>query len=78
MASKRPKGARWEFVIKRAGLLEKPVYLTFDTEEEGDAFCKNVEKLLDQGIIPTDTQLQRAAAVLAVAVAVAVAGVAGD
>ena len=23
MASKRKKGARWEFVIKRAGLLEK-------------------------------------------------------
>lgn len=54
MASKRKKGARWEFVIKRAGLLEKPVYLTFDTEEEGDTFCRNVEKLLDQGIIPND------------------------
>lgn len=54
MASKRKKGARWEFVIKRAGLLEKPVYLTFDTEEEGDTFCRNVEKLLDQGIVPRD------------------------
>lgn len=54
MASKRKKGARWEFVIKRAGLLERPVYLTFDTEEEGDRFCANVEKLLDQGIVPHD------------------------
>lgn len=52
MASKRKKGQRWEFVIKRAGLLEKPVYLTFDTEAEGDAFCRNVERLLDQGIVP--------------------------
>lgn len=54
MASKRRKGARWEFVIKRAGLLEKPVYLTFDIEDEGDTFCANVEKLLDQGIVPGD------------------------
>jgi len=54
MASKRKKGARWEFVIKRAGLLERPVYLTFDTEEEGDTFCRNVEALLDQGIVPHD------------------------
>lgn len=54
MASKRKKGQRWEFVIKRVGLLEKPVYLTFDTEAEGDTFCRNVEKLLDKGIIPHD------------------------
>jgi integrase len=54
MASKRKKGARWEFVIKRAGLLERPVYLTFATEEEGDTFCRNVEALLDQGIVPHD------------------------
>lgn len=56
MASKRLKGRRWEYVIKRAGLLEKPIYLTFASEEEGDAFCRNIEALLDRGIIPHDFQ----------------------
>lgn len=58
MATKRRKGQRWEYVIKRAGLLEKPIYLTFATEAEGDAFVANVEKLLDRGIIPHEFQPQ--------------------
>lgn len=54
MASKRFKGQRWEYTIKRAGLLDKPVYLTFESETEGDTFVANVERLLDQGIVPHD------------------------
>ena len=54
MASKRVKGNGWEFTVKRAGLLEKPLILTFQSEEEGDAYCKNLEALLDRGIVPTE------------------------
>ena len=55
MAGKRQKKTgKWEFVVKRAGVLEKPLYLTFDTEEEGDTYCARLDALLDKGIIPTE------------------------
>jgi len=54
MAGKRQRPNGWEYVIKRAGLLDKPIYLTFADEKEGDAFVARTEKLLDKGIIPTE------------------------
>ena len=54
MASKRQRGESWEFVVKRAGILDKPLTITFQSEEEGDAYCKNLEALLDRGIVPTE------------------------
>ena len=60
MASKRIKGKGWEFTVKRAGLLEKPLILTFHDEAEGDQYCKNLEALLDRGIIPDQFQLRPA------------------
>ncbi len=54
MASKRQRGDSWEFIVKRAGLLEKPLYLTFATEEQGEAYCRRLESLLDRGIVPED------------------------
>lgn len=56
MAGKRQRPNGWEYVIKRAGLLDKPIYLTFADEKEGDAFVAKVEKLLDKGIVPTELQ----------------------
>jgi len=56
MAGKRKRASGWEYVFKRAGLLEKPLYLTFPTEAEGDAFAERLEKLLDRGIVPTEYQ----------------------
>lgn len=57
MASKRQKkNGKWEFVVKRAGLLPKPLYLSFDSEDEGDAYCARVESLLDRGIVPGEHQ----------------------
>jgi integrase len=43
-----------QFVIKRAGLLEKPIYLTYPQEQEDQAreYVKKVEALLDRGIVP--------------------------
>ncbi len=54
MAFKRQRGDSWEFVVKRAGLLDKPLTLTFAAEAEGDVYCKRLEMLLDQGIVPQD------------------------
>lgn len=59
MASKRCRNGKWEYVVKRAGVLEKPVYLTFDDEGEGDAYVARLEQLLDRGIVPTEHQPER-------------------
>lgn len=56
MSSKRPRGDAWEYTFKKAGVLDKPLYLTFSTEAEGDAFSKKLEALLDRGIVPTEYQ----------------------
>lgn len=56
MASKRKRGEVWEFVFKRAGILDKPLYMTFATEAEGDTYAAKLEALLDRGIIPTEYQ----------------------
>lgn len=55
MAGKRcRKNGTWEYVFKRAGVLDKPLYMTFDTEAEGDAYAAKLEALLDRGIAPGD------------------------
>lgn len=57
MAGKRKRGDVWEFTFKKAGVLDKPLYLTFDTEAEGDAYAARLEALLDRGIVPTEHQV---------------------
>lgn len=57
MAHKRKRGVKWEFTVKRSGLLEKPITLTFDREEDGDSYCRRLEALLDRGIVPTQHQI---------------------
>ncbi len=54
MASKRQRGDHWEYTFKRAGVLDKPLYLTFNSEEEGDAYAKKLEALLARGIVPAE------------------------
>ena len=56
MEFRRQRGDKWEFTFKRAGVLEKPLYLTFNTEAEGDAFAVKLNALLDKGIVPTEYQ----------------------
>lgn len=46
----------WEFVFKKAGVLPKPLYMTFQSKEEGLAYEANLVKLLDRGIIPAEHQ----------------------
>ncbi|KLU28138.1 GTP-binding protein LepA [Caballeronia mineralivorans PML1(12)] len=54
----RPSGT-WEYIIRRKGILPKPLSLTFDTEEEGDAYVKRLEQMLDAGILPEDLVARR-------------------
>jgi integrase len=54
MASKRQRGESWEFTVKRSGLLEKPLTLTFRDEQEGDEYCRKLEALLDRGLVPDE------------------------
>lgn len=56
MAGKRRRANGWEYVFKRSGLLDKPIYVTFTNETEGDAFAARLDKLLDRGIVPTEYQ----------------------
>lgn len=54
MATKRKRGDRWEFTVKRKKLLDKPFSITFDSEAEGIAYCARLEQQLDAGIIPPE------------------------
>lgn len=55
MAGKRKRAnGTWEYIFKRAGVLEKPIYMTFTSEEEGDAYASRLEALLDNGIVPAE------------------------
>lgn len=56
MASKRKRASVWEYTFKKAGVLDRPLYITFPSEEEGDAYAKKLESLLDRGIVPTEYQ----------------------
>lgn len=56
MSFKRQRGEVWEYTFKKAGVLEKPLYLTFTTEKEGDEYSVKLEMLLDRGIVPTEYQ----------------------
>lgn len=61
MATKRRRrGASWQYTIRRAGLLPKPLYLSFDDEAEGDEYVRRVEALLDRGVVPDEFNEKRA------------------
>lgn len=52
MATKRFKDGAWRYTVKRKNLLQKPIYLSFHDEAEGDRYVHKLEALLDKGIIP--------------------------
>ncbi len=55
MATKRRRSeGGWEYVVKRSRLLPKPIYLTFASEAEGDAYVRRLEQLLDRGVVPEE------------------------
>lgn len=59
MANKRqfPNGT-WQYTFKRKGVLEKPLYMTFRDEAEGDEYAARLEALLDRGIVPSEHKRQ--------------------
>jgi integrase len=54
MATKRRRNDAWHYTIKRAGLLPKPLYLSFTDEAEGDEYVRRLEALLDRGVVPEE------------------------
>jgi integrase len=58
MAGKRQRANGWEYVFKRAGVLDKPLYMTFADEAEGDAYAERVERLLDRGVAPHEARIE--------------------
>lgn len=56
MASYRKRGKSYEFKVTRRKILPPPGYrcFTFDSIEEGEMYCGRLERLLDQGILPTE------------------------
>ena len=59
MATKRQRGSSWEFIVRRKGILPKPLYLTFASEDEGDRYVKKLEALLDVGVVPEEFRQRR-------------------
>lgn len=55
MAFKRQlRNGSWEFCFKRKAILSEPVWITFDTEEQGDRYAEKAEALLAKGIVPQE------------------------
>jgi integrase len=53
MSTKRRRASgNWEYVIKRKGVLPRPLSITFDTEAEGDREVAKIEAMLDRGVVP--------------------------
>lgn len=58
MAAKRlRKSGTWEYVVRRKGM--KTLYLTFDSEKEGDLYVKQLEARIEQGAAPQKEAKQR-------------------
>lgn len=54
MAHKRNRNGKFYYTVSNKILPNGRVYLTFDTEEEGDAYTKKLEALLNAGKIPVE------------------------
>lgn len=52
MATKRYRGKRWHYTVRRKSLLPQPIYLSFEDEAEGDRYVARLEALLDKGHVP--------------------------
>ena len=62
MATKRQRGNTWHYTVRRAKLLPQPIYLSFESEAEGDEYVRRLEALLDRGIVPEELANTKAAA----------------
>ena len=51
---RRRKNGTFEIIIQRKGVLPKPHYATAETEQAARDYAANLERLLDQGIIPVE------------------------
>ena len=61
MATSRLKNGKYRYTVRRKKLLPKPINLSFENKEEGDAYCASLEDLLDRGIVPAEYLEQKIA-----------------
>lgn len=54
MAVSRQRNGRWHYQIKRKRVLAQPIYISFESKVEGDAYVAHLETLLDRGIVPQE------------------------
>nr|WP_314571085.1 hypothetical protein [uncultured Pseudomonas sp.] len=54
MATKRTRGNRWEFTVKRKHLLDRTFSISFNNEAIAIAVCARIEQQLDAGFIPPE------------------------
>ena len=54
MVTKGLRGNSWEYVVKRKGVLTKPIYLSFSSEAGGDEYVRRLEAQLDASIVPAE------------------------
>lgn len=55
-AKKKFANGTIQYRFTRAGLLDRPLYLTFEDEAKGDEYARRIEALLDRGIVPPEFQ----------------------
>lgn len=53
------ENGQWQFIIKNKTYLDQPIYLTFDSKEEGEEIVKRLEANIKQGIVPFEYQRKR-------------------
>lgn len=54
MASCQQRGDKFQYRIVAKGVLAKPVFLTFDSKDEGDKYVARLEALIRQGVVPPE------------------------
>lgn len=53
MASITARGTKWQVRIKHK-LLPRPLFVTFDSEPQAEAYARHIEAVLDSGVVPLD------------------------
>jgi integrase len=61
MASKRERNGRYHYTVSSKSLPNGRVYLTFDTEQEGDEYIAKLESLLKAGKVPVEFMAKKGA-----------------
>lgn len=55
MSTKRQrKCGTWEYRFVKKKLFRKPIYMTFESENQGDRFARRIDDMLRNGVLPNE------------------------